>query len=119
MQPLRKFILASRAVVANVGSLSCVKEGGEVVSHFVNATLCAGSDNDVMAVSLSAHSDGSSEDAVVGLEGDGDSGKVQDGTGSGILANLIPAVAVVCAAFIIVISLIILAVAFRKPVSLW
>ena len=121
LQPLRKFILANRAIVSDVGSLSCVKVDGEVVSHFANASLCAADDNDVMAVSLSAHSDDSGGDIVVGLESDGDVGK--DGTGvgggEGILANLIPAVAVVCAAFIIVISLIILAVAFRKPVSLW
>ena len=121
LQPLRKFIRANRAIVADVGSLSCVKVGGEVVSHFVNATLCGGGDNDVMAVSLSAHSDDSGDDSVVGMGSDGDSGKDVTGVagGDGIMANLIPAVAVVCAAFIIVISLIILAVAFRKPVSLW
>ena len=126
VQPLRKFVLSHRALVADVASLGCLKDDGEVVGHFVNASsLCVGGDNDVMAVSLSAHSDGSGGDAVVGLESGGDpvegAKEVAGGGGgdSGILANLIPAVAVVCAAFIIVISLIILAVAFRKPVSLW
>ncbi len=123
LQPVQKFIRTNRGVVADAADLKCVRSsGGEVVSNVANSSVCT---DDVMAVSFRKSDDESNSDAKIASGGVDDSvtvtsDKTDGGGGSGgLMASLIPAVAIVCAAFIIVISLIILAVAFRKPVSLW
>jgi hypothetical protein len=114
LQPVQKYIRANRGVVSDSSSLTCVRNNGDVMRNIANASICA---DDVMAVSFRKSDD---SDNVKGVSAaDEEDGVNGNRVGSGLVASLIPAVAIVCAAFIIVISLIILAVAFRKPVSLW
>lgn len=95
LQNVQKFLKEHQERILDAQDLTCVV-GDSSQSSIISNASCA----DVLAVSF--------------RDQNGD-----DRTDQSMLVSLVPVVAVVSSAFIIVISLIILAVALRKPISIW
>ena len=103
----QKFIQDARHVITDASDLHCVVADSRLTNAIGNAS-CA----DVMAVSFKSSSS-ASDDYNPGLI------ESEDQDDESFVFSLIPILAIVASAFIIVISIIILAVAFRKPVKKW
>ena len=117
----QKFIQDRKKVIEDVGKLQCVVKESRAWNAIGNAS-CA----DVMAVSFRAQDEGDDEEQQQQQQQQHqqhDSGVivgVNNGESSSTFGlNLLPIVAIVSSSLIIVLSVIILAFAFRKPVSLW
>lgn len=100
----QKFIQDRREIISDARELQCVVKESQVRNAIGNAS-CA----DVMAVSFRKTTSAEGKNQVT----------KDEVTKAVFGVNLLPIIAIVSSAFIIVISVIILAVAFRKPVSLW
>lgn len=125
LRELQRFLRQRRDAVTDADELRCSADGGDggaavAVASAIGDASCA----DVMAVSFKSDGeggeggDGDSALAASSSSSDGESGE-DTSSSSGAWPGLIPVLAVVASAVVIVGSLIVLAVAFRRPVSNW
>ncbi len=105
----QRFIQERREIIVDADNLQCVVEESRAWNAIGNASC-----TDVMAVSFRSDQDEGDDVYDVNVSKESSSS-----AGDFFAVNLLPIVAIVSSSFIIVLSVIILAVAFRKPVSLW
>lgn len=113
LRPARALLRDRRDLLADADLVTCTAEGSAAAASAIGGDSCA----DVMAVSFrSGSSDGGGEATAIQVASVPGEQEAEDG---GLLVGVVPILAVVFSALVIVGSLIVLAVAFRRPVSTW
>ncbi len=118
LREAQRFLRQRRDAVVDAGELSC-SAGGDAndVASAIGDASCA----DVMAVSFKsqAEEDSSSVPALSSSSSSSSDGDKSADSSTSSWPGLVPILAVVASAVVIVGSLIVLAVAFRRPMAAW
>ena len=114
LQKVQRFLSEHRNLIQDADRLECVASASLPRLRLLNTTGRVNCGDDVMAVSFRTETSGVASGSDIFA-----SDNQNDGSATDVLNRLIPLVAIVCASCVIVLSLIIMAVAFRKPVSVW